>query len=121
LSGLPQYNENQYSRGKQRTTTQDAHSALKNDPKYDFFKPGGAKAEIEIETEWFSPTVKSAMPAIAEDEPQAADAINGPEAKQWREAMEAEITQIEHLGTWEIVKAPPNANIIPCCWVFRRK
>jgi hypothetical protein len=84
LSGLPQYNEKQYSQGKRCTTTQDTHSALENDPKYNFFEPGGAtrKTEIEIETEWFSPTIESAMPAIAEDKPQAADAINGPEAEQ---------------------------------------
>jgi hypothetical protein len=35
--------------------------------------------------------------------------------------MEAEIAQIKHLGTWEIVEAPPNANIVPCCWVFHCK
>jgi hypothetical protein len=39
------------------------------------------------------------MPAVAEDKPTVADAINGIESKHWKEAMEAEITQIEHLGT----------------------
>jgi hypothetical protein len=121
LSGLPQYNENQYGRGKRRTAAQDAHNALEHDSEHDLFEPGGAKATTDIETEWFSPAIEFAMPAIAEDEPQAAEAINGIESEQWKEAMEAEIAQIEHLGTWEIVEALPNANIVPCCWVFRHK
>ena len=67
---------------------------------------------------WFELEIQFTMPAVAEDEPTVADTINSAKSKYWKEAMEAEITQIEHLGTWNIVELPPNANIIPYRWVF---
>ena len=35
--------------------------------------------------------------------------------------METELKQIEDLHTYDLVEAPPNANIIPSMYVFRRK
>jgi hypothetical protein len=62
-----------------------------------------------------------AMPAIAEDEPPIADAINGDESEDWKRAINEELTQIESLNTWEFTEALDGANIIPCRWVLRRK
>ena len=48
-------------------------------------------------------------------------AINGPESAKWKRVLEEELAQIEKLGTWELIEAPNNANIIPCRWVLHRK
>ncbi len=49
------------------------------------------------------------------------EALNGENADKWRAAVQAELEQIEKLGTWKIVEAPPNANIVSCKYVFRHK
>jgi len=48
-------------------------------------------------------------------------AINRPESKDWKSAIETKLAQIEKLSTWELVEAPNDANIIPCRWVLHRK
>ena len=60
------------------------------------------------------------MSAITGDQPYINEAINRPESTQWKEAIEAELIQIEKLGTWEAIEAPLGANIIDsrfilCC------
>src|SRR5271170_4603748 len=35
--------------------------------------------------------------------------------------MREEIVQIEKVHTYDIVETPPEANVVPCRWVFRRK
>ena len=47
--------------------------------------------------------------------------MNGPDAVEWQEAIDYEISQLEKLGAWEIVDAPKNANIIPCHYVLATK
>ncbi|KAF8631622.1 hypothetical protein AX17_005074 [Amanita inopinata Kibby_2008] len=49
------------------------------------------------------------------------EALSGNEAKLWRNAVEAELTQIEKLNTWEIMEALPDANIVSSKYVFRYK
>ena len=61
-----------------------------------------------------------ALSAI-EDQPFVENVINGPESDDWKWAINEELTQIEKLGTWELVEVPNNANVIPCRWVLRRK
>src|ERR1700724_3656826 len=61
------------------------------------------------------------MSAVMEDQPHIDQAINRPESNQWTEAIEAELTQIEKLGTWDVVEAPPGANIIDSRFVLCRK
>jgi len=48
-------------------------------------------------------------------------AINRLESNDWKHVVSEELMQIEKLGTWELVEAPDNANIIPCRWVLRQK
>ena len=43
------------------------------------------------------------------------------EAPKWRAAVQAELDQIEKLGTWEIMEAPTDANIVSSKYVFRYK
>ena len=59
--------------------------------------------------------------ATAEPEPTLQQALNGPDAVEWQEAIDYEISQLEKLGAWEIVDAPKNANIIPCHYVLATK
>jgi hypothetical protein len=41
------------------------------------------------------------------DEPTYEEAMNGPDAKSWKEAMQAEINTIKVKGTYEPAKLPP--------------
>ena len=44
-----------------------------------------------------------------------------PHAKQWQAAYDYEITQLEKLGTWDIVRLPPGKPPIPHSLVFKEK
>ena len=59
--------------------------------------------------------------AAAEPEPTLQQALNGPDAVEWQEAIDYEISQLEKLRAWEIVDAPPRVNIIPCHYVLAMK
>jgi hypothetical protein len=57
-----------------------------------------------------------------EDLPQShEEAINGPEADQWKEAMDAGIDQLREMGTWQVMDLPEGRKAIGCKWVFLRK
>jgi len=49
------------------------------------------------------------------------EALSGPDAAEWQEAIDYEISQLEKLGTWKIVDLPKGANIIPCHFVLATK
>lgn len=53
--------------------------------------------------------------------PSIKEALSGTETQNWYSAIDAELSQIEKLGTWTIVETPPDVNIIPCRYVLRRK
>jgi hypothetical protein len=59
--------------------------------------------------------------AAAEPEPTLQQALNGPDSVEWEEALNYEISQLEKLGTWEIVDLPRGANLIPCHYVLATK
>ncbi|GIL49048.1 hypothetical protein Vafri_5519 [Volvox africanus] len=62
--------------------------------------------------------------AIIEEVPEPAtyqEATNGPNAEEWRRAMDEEITAQLTNGTWELAKPPPGARILPCRWVYKIK
>jgi hypothetical protein len=59
--------------------------------------------------------------AAAEPEPTLQQALNGPDAIEWQEAVDYEISQLEKLGAWEVVDPPKHANIIPCHYVLVTK
>jgi hypothetical protein len=55
-------------------------------------------------------------------EPQSLDeALRGPNAKEWQEALDYEIHQLEKLGTWVIKDLPPGQTAIPCSKVLKIK
>ena len=49
------------------------------------------------------------------------EALHGPNAKEWQEALDYEICQLEKLGTWIIQDLPPGQMAIPCSEVVRVK
>ena len=54
-----------------------------------------------------------------EDLPRSYDeAIKGPEANQWKEAMDAEMNQLNEMGTWKKEDLPEEQKAIGCRWVF---
>ncbi len=121
LSGLPQYDPNQYGRGKGRRTAtkprvDDSALVVEKDDE-------GEVEDVEIETDALALCFREAMHALSavDDQPIVENAINGPESGDWKRAIEEELAQIEKLGTWELVEVPNNANVIPCRWVLRRK
>ena len=49
-----------------------------------------------------------ALVGFAPRDPRTLDKVlRGPDAKQWQEALDYEIGQLEKLGTWEVVDLPP--------------
>jgi hypothetical protein len=59
--------------------------------------------------------------AAAEEEPTLQQALDGPDASEWQEAIDYELGQLKKLGTWEIVNAPDSVNLIPCHYVLATK
>ena len=58
------------------------------------------------------------------DTPSMMEALSGPHREEFMEAMQNEITELEHHGTWKVVKRgslPPDAKILPGTWAFRVK
>ena len=55
-------------------------------------------------------------------DPQTLDeALRGLNAKEWQEALEYEIGQLQKLGTWVVESLPPSQTAIPCSEVLRVK
>ena len=126
---MPQYNPEEYGRGKRARNAATSESC--NQAEIDnsafvleddgFLEPGGVEIDIN-EAEWFQQGIEqAAMVANSEDEPTLKEALSGDERGEWLKSIEAELTQIENLHTWDLVEAPPRTNIIPSHYVFRRK
>ena len=49
------------------------------------------------------------------------EALRGPDAQQWREALDYEINQLEKMGTWVIEDLPAGHSAIPCTEVLKIK
>ena len=68
----------------------------------------------------FSLSLKTFLVAInSHDEPtRFAQAIKD---KQWVEAMNKDIEELENNKTWKVVELPPKENVVGCKWVYRTK
>ena len=49
------------------------------------------------------------------------EAVKSNKAKQWKEAMQAEVESLENNDTWTFVDRPKNKNVLPGKWVYRVK
>ena len=55
-------------------------------------------------------------------EPTSIDeALRGPDAQKWQEALDYEISQLEKMGTWVVENLPAGHTAIPCSEVLRIK
>ena len=55
------------------------------------------------------------------DTPGIMEALSGPHRNEFMEAMKNEIAELEHHGTWKVVKrntVPSDATILPGTWHF---
>jgi Reverse transcriptase (RNA-dependent DNA polymerase) len=61
--------------------------------------------------------------ANADDTPNINQALNGPDAEGFYDAMKQEMEQLESMGAWEVVprSQASSKNILPTTWAFRRK
>ena len=48
-------------------------------------------------------------------------AMNGPYAKQWKEAMDKQMQSFATMGTWKLVPRPENAPVLTGKWVYKIK
>jgi hypothetical protein len=63
-----------------------------------------------------------AMVGHCESDPKTlGEALCGPNAKEWQEALEYEINQLEKLGTWVVESLPHGETVIPCSEVVKVK
>ena len=66
--------------------------------------------------------LKAANAQNAADNPSFQQAINGPFAEKWWEAMEIEMATLESdLDAWELVTKEDGMNILPSTWAFKIK
>jgi hypothetical protein len=59
-----------------------------------------------------------------EDTPNYSQAMNGPDALGYMEAMQKEMQQLEEKNPWDIIPIsdiPEGANILDSTWAFKRK
>lgn len=55
-------------------------------------------------------------------EPQSyAEAISGPDASHWKEAITSELQNMARMKAWTLVPLPPNQSTVGCRWVFKIK
>jgi len=126
LQGLPQFDGAEYGRGKRRKVPTDQTSVAdiigtSLAVTYDGgIEPGGVEIDV-VDSEWPDFITQYGLVAYSEDEPTIREALNGHEESEWRDAIEAELSQVEKLHTWDLVEAPRDANIIPSGYAFRRK
>lgn len=54
-------------------------------------------------------------------DPTIEEALNGPRAKEWREAMEFEFNSLQKCDAWTLVDRPTYKKVIGCRWVLKTK
>ena len=132
LDGLPQFNDEQFGRGKRRPAPTARYNAALVDAKEHIDveevidveealdQKGKGRDQGDADVELLVDEMETAL-AISEDEPSLREALSGNECEAWIDAIEAELTQMEKVNAWAPVIPPPDANVIPSLFVFRRK
>ena len=68
------------------------------------------------------PEFDHAMASIIEGlEPTYEEAWRCPDWPKWEESIKKELDGLERMGTWRLVKRPPNANVVNTKWVLKIK
>lgn len=55
------------------------------------------------------------------DEISVDEALSGPEASKWEEAMNSEYQSLMDNKTWQLVPAPADRKLVTCKWLLRKK
>jgi hypothetical protein len=125
LEGLPQFNNEDFGRGKCRRVPASRTSAAVVDAE----EPFDVEEVVDVrkvidrgidDVELLGDEMETAL-VISEDEPTLREALSGDKREAWLGAIEAELAQMEKVNAWAPVVPPPDANIIPSLFVFRRK
>ena len=67
-------------------------------------------------------STESALIVLAKDEPNMyQDVMKSPDSQKWLQACCLKYDTIMGYSSWELVKRPPEVNIIRCRWTFRVK
>ncbi len=65
---------------------------------------------------------KRAINLNAIAEPQSwKEAIDSNESDNWKQAMQEDFNTLTSMQTWKLVDKPPDANVLTCKWVFKKK
>uniref|UniRef100_A0A6U2FMK2 Uncharacterized protein n=1 Tax=Chlamydomonas euryale TaxID=1486919 RepID=A0A6U2FMK2_9CHLO len=68
-----------------------------------------------------SPGEAVAYMANAGDPTTIEQALSGPNAEEWLRAIDAEMSSLIGMGTFDVVDKPPGIKLIPVKWVFKTK
>ncbi|KAJ9523409.1 hypothetical protein QJQ45_005317 [Haematococcus lacustris] len=63
----------------------------------------------------------TASDTSSSDTPTVLEALSGPHAEYWREAMHTELASLHANGTWTLVERPSGARVLPTKWVLKIK
>lgn len=78
--------------------------------------------EEQDETHLLTPLQHSYHAILGTDDPKTvAEAKTLEDWPEWEKAIKAELDQLEHFGTWDLVDCPTDAVPIPNKWVFLKK
>lgn len=73
------------------------------------------------EEEWFANLVEEALATTNGEPDSIQEALRGPEKREWKDAVEKELTQVEGLHTYDIIPTPPGVNVAKNRYTFRLK
>lgn len=83
---------------------------------------------VRVTMQRFTPGAYSAVSvprttdAPLEKEPETfKQAMDSPQAAQWRQAMQAEMDALQGQGTWVLVPRPKDSKVLPNKWVYKAK
>ena len=63
----------------------------------------------------------AALSDLPSDPTSVQQALSGPDADKWREAMIAEVKSLQEHNTYSLVRAPPGVRLITAKWIFKTK
>ena len=132
LEGLPQFDNEEFGRGKRRRvpTSRTSAAVVDAEEQVDVEEVIDVEEVLDLkgkgvdhgvdDVELLADEMETAL-AISEDEPTLREALKGDEREAWLDAIEAELAQMEKVNVWAPVVPPPDANIIPSLFIFRCK
>jgi hypothetical protein len=98
-----------------RKAPRDISSAISSENIIEGKRTRSSRANLD-----FAFTVAEAA-SLDNDPKSVKEACTRSDWLQWQLAMDAEMSQLMKLGTWELIDLPAGRKAIPCRWVYRLK